>query len=281
MTIYQIDAFADKLFHGNPAAVIPLEKWIDDDLMQKIALENNLSETVFFVPVDGNSSPPNGGGGREGAVDFEIRWFTPELEINLCGHATLASAYVIFEILKWKKEKIVFNSKSGFLTVAKDTQSPPSGGFRGLMDFPSWLPEKLNEYPEELIASLGNPEIAGVYKNRDYLVELMDEDSVRKCDPDFSLMQKVDGFVMITAPGKEVDFVSRFFAPTAGIPEDPVTGSAHSQLIPFWNYKLGKNKMTAKQLSKRGGDIYCEQKEDRVIMGGKCVFYMKGEIELQ
>jgi predicted PhzF superfamily epimerase YddE/YHI9 len=148
------------------------------------------------------------------------------------------------------------------------------------MDFPSWKPEKINEYPDALLASLGNPEIAGVYKYRDYLVELNNEETVRKCQPDFTLMKKAGEKVIITAPGKGVDFVSRFFAPTAGVDEDPVTGSAHSQLIPFWSYKLGKEKMRAKQLSKRGGDIYCEQKGDRVIMGGKCVFYMKGEIKL-
>jgi PhzF family phenazine biosynthesis protein len=261
MTLYQVDAFTDKLFHGNPAAVIPLDKWIDDELMQKIAMENNLSETVFFAP-----------SGNHG-IDYDIRWFTPELEINLCGHATLASAYVLFNILGYKKSQINFHSQSGRLNVCKEKDMI-------LLDFPSWPPEKMNEYPNELIASLGNPEILGVYKNRDYVVELIDENAVKKCNPDFSLMQKANGFIMITAPGKEVDFVSRFFAPAGGIPEDPVTGSAHSQLIPFWSYKLGKNKMTAKQLSKRGGDIYCENKGDRVIMGGNCVFYMKGEIHI-
>jgi predicted PhzF superfamily epimerase YddE/YHI9 len=148
------------------------------------------------------------------------------------------------------------------------------------MDFPSWVPERITEYPDILLASLGNPEIAGVYKNREYIVELMDEEAVKKCKPDFSLMRKVDKMVIITAPGKKIDFVSRFFAPNSGIDEDPVTGSAHSQLIPFWSSKLGKNKMTARQLSERGGDIYCEQKGDRVIMGGQCVFYMKGEISI-
>ena len=163
LTLYQIDAFANKLFGGNPAAVIPLKKWLPDELMQQIALENNLSETVFFVASE-----------KKG-VDYDIRWFTPEVEINLCGHATLASAYVVFEILKKKKKKVAFDSKSGQLIVMKDLQSPPSGGFRGLMDFPSWKPERINDYPKELIASLGNPEIAGVYKNRDCLIELLDE----------------------------------------------------------------------------------------------------------
>ncbi|MCY7311002.1 MAG: PhzF family phenazine biosynthesis protein [Chitinophagaceae bacterium] len=262
LTLYQVDAFTNKLFGGNPAAVIPLKKWIDDELMQKLAMENNLAETVFFVP------------SKTKKIDFDIRWFTPAFEINLCGHATLASAHVIFEILKTKKKKVVFDSKSGLLTVTKKKNLLE-------MDFPSWAPERITEYPDELLACLGNPEIAGVYKNREYLVELMNEEAISNCNPDFLLMKKVDKMVIITAPGKGIDFVSRFFAPTSGIDEDPVTGSAHSQLIPFWSEKLGKAKMTAKQLSQRGGDIYCEQKGERVIMGGECVFYMKGQIEIQ
>ncbi len=262
LTLYQADAFTNHLFGGNPAAVIPLKKWIPDELMQQLALENNLSETVFFVPSENKSA------------DYDIRWFTPEVEINLCGHATLASAFVLFEILKKKKKKIVFSSKSGLLTVRKNRDI-----FE--MDFPSWKPERITDYPAELLASLGNPEIAGVYRYRDYLVELNNEETLKKIQPDFTLMKKVIEKVIITAPGKEVDFVSRFFAPTAGVDEDPVTGSAHSQLIPFWSYKLGKEKMIAKQLSKRGGDIFCEQKGERVIMGGQCVFYMKGEIEIR
>ncbi len=261
LTLYQVDAFTNKLFGGNPAAVIPLKKWIPDEMMQQLAMENNLAETVFFVP------------SKNKKTDFDIRWFTPALEINLCGHATLASAYVIFEILKTKKRKVVFDSKSGLLTVTKKKELLE-------MDFPSWPPERITEYPEELLASLANPEIAGVYKNREYMVELINQEAVKKCDPDFSLMKKVDRMVIITSPGKQVDFVSRFFAPTSGIDEDPVTGSAHSQLIPFWSNKLGKKKMIAKQLSKRGGEIYCEQKGERVIMGGRCVFYMKGEISI-
>lgn len=266
LTLYQIDVFTDKIFGGNPAAVVPLKKWLPDDMMQRLAMENNLSETVFFFPSE-----------KKG-VDYDIRWFTPELEINLCGHATLASAYVIFEIVKEKKKKVVFDSKSGHLTVLKDLKG--SNGFRGLMDFPSWKPEKINDYSDELIASLGNPEIVAVYKHRDILVELPDEEAVKKIQPDFTLMKKTGEKVIITAPGKEVDFVSRFFAPTAGVDEDPVTGSAHSQLIPFWSEKLGKQKMTAKQLSKRGGDIYCEQNGERVTIGGQCAFYMKGEFRV-
>jgi PhzF family phenazine biosynthesis protein len=262
LTLYQVDAFTNQLFGGNPAAVIPLKKWISDGLMQQLAIENNLSETVFFVP------------SKTKVADYDIRWFTPGFEINLCGHATLASAYVIFEILKAKKKKVVFSSKSGLLMVTKSKK-------KLLMDFPSCKPEKLTAYPDTLLASLSNPEIAGVYQNREYMVELMNEEAVKNCKPDFSLMRKLDKMVIITAPGNKTDFVSRFFGPTAGIDEDPVTGSAHSQLIPFWSEKLRKKKMNAKQLSQRGGDIYCEQVNDkRVIMGGSCVFYMKGEIFL-
>ena len=258
MTIYQVDAFAEKLFCGNPAAVIPLEEWPSDEMMQLIAMENNLAETAFFVPR---------------GSDFSIRWFTPALEIDLCGHATLASAYILYHHLGYKSPRVTFHSKSGPLHVTRK-------GELLLMDFPSWMPERKEEYPPELIKALGDPEITGVYRNRDWLVELNDEAAVKKINPDFTLLKKAGAMVIITAPGKNVDFVSRFFAPTAGIDEDPVTGSAHSQLIPFWSYKLGKNVMQAKQLSRRGGDIYCEQNGERVIMGGKCAFYMKGEINV-
>lgn len=259
LNLYQIDAFTDKLFSGNPAAVIPLKKWIPVELMQKLAMENNLAETVFFVPSEKKEA------------DYDIRWFTPVLEINLCGHATLASAFVIFTILKEKKKSVVFSSKSGLLTVKNKKNVL-------LMDFPSWKPEMVKEYPEGLKEALGVNEIVAVYKNRDLLVELNKEDDVVNATPDFTVLKKMGEKVIITSPGKKVDFVSRFFAPVAGIDEDPVTGSAHSQLIPFWSEKLGKTLLTAKQLSERGGDIYCEQNGDRVIMGGNCVFYMKGEI---
>jgi PhzF family phenazine biosynthesis protein len=261
LTLYQIDAFANKIFGGNPAAVIPLEQWLDAPLMQQIALENNLSETVFFVPA------------ANGIADFEIRWFTPEVEINLCGHATLASAYVLYNILGYQKPAIRFSSMSGILQVSREEDLI-------CLDFPSWKPERLDIYPSELSAMIGHAEIVGVYKYRDMLVELVNEEAVRNCDPDFSLMKKHVDKMIITAPGKKVDFVSRFFAPGAGIDEDPVTGSAHSQLIPFWSEKLGKNEMHALQLSKRGGELWCEQRGDRVLMKGKGVFYMKGEIFL-
>jgi len=260
LTLYQIDAFTSKLFGGNPAAVIPLQNWLDTELMQRIALENNLSETVFFVPA------------LKDEADYEIRWFTPEVEINLCGHATLASAYVLFTTLDFSKPEIKFSCKSGILKVKKD-------GDLIIMDFPSWKPERLDIYPNDLSKILGNQEIVGVYQYRDILIELVNEDAVKNCMPDFSLMKKHIDKMIITAPGKEVDFVSRFFAPGAGIDEDPVTGSAHSQLIPFWSEKLNKNKMHALQLSKRGGEIWCEQlNAERVTMAGNAVFYMKGEI---
>jgi len=259
MTLYQIDAFTDKLFCGNPAAVIPLEKWLDEKLMQQIAMENNLSETVFFVPSLNKTS------------DFEIRWFTPEVEINLCGHATLASAHVLFNILNFDKPEIRFSSLSGILKVTRENDLI-------CMDFPSWKPERLDIYPDELSVILDHAEIVGVYKHRDILVELLNEDVVKNCSPDFSLMKKYIDKMIITAPGKNVDFVSRFFAPGAGIDEDPVTGSAHSQLIPFWAEKLNKNNLHALQLSTRGGEIWCEKNGDRVLMKGKAVYYMKGEI---
>ncbi len=261
LTLYQVDAFTDKLFGGNPAAVVPLKKWLPDRLMQQLAMENNLAETVFFVP------------SVKKEADYDIRWFTPALEINLCGHATLASAFVIFEILKTKKKSVTFDSKSGLLDVKKKKDLL-------LMNFPSWKPEKIDDYPGDLKSALGISEIVGVYKFRDMLVELNQEQDVKNATPDFTLLKKMGEKVIITAPGKEVDFVSRFFAPIAGIDEDPVTGSAHSQLIPFWSEKLGKQVMNARQLSSRGGDIYCEQKGDRVTMGGRCVYYMKGEFKV-
>jgi PhzF family phenazine biosynthesis protein len=262
LSIYQVDAFTNKLFHGNPAAIIPLEGWLEDDMMQRIAMENNLAETAFFVPSE-----------QEG-IDFDIRWFTPAIEINLCGHATLGSAWVIFNKLEYKKEQINFSCKSGKLVVDR----------RGdviQMDFPSWKPERFDDYPEEVLTALNVGEIVGIYIHRDILIELETEDAVRKCTPDFSLLKETGYKAIITAPGNNgVDFVSRFFAPTAGIDEDPVTGSAHSQLIPFWAEKLNKKKMFAKQLSQRGGELECKWWGDRVTMSGQCVFYMQGEISV-
>lgn len=261
-TLYQIDAFTNKLFGGNPAAVVPLNEWMDETLMQKLAFENNLSETAFVCAA------------KDAAYDFGIRWFTPQVEINLCGHATLASAFVLFNYLNFPKNEISFGSESGILKVKKNNSFIE-------MDFPSWKPEPFNEDTSALSKALGNADIAGIYKNRDLLLLLKDEDDVQNCTPDFSLIKQTGYKIIITAPGKNVDFVSRFFAPTVGVDEDPVTGSAHSQLIPFWSTKLNKTTMKALQLSKRGGTIYCELKGDRVMIGGDCVFYMKGEFDIQ
>ena len=259
LTLYQVDAFTNKLFGGNPAAVIPLEDWIADDLMQKIALENNLSETVFFVPA---------------GEDYDIRWFTPAAEINLCGHATLASAFVLYHFLKFNQEKIIFHSKSGQLEVEKREDIY-------VMDFPAWKPERIYNYPGNLRDGLGVKEILAIYKSRDLLVLLESEKDVRNAKPNFTAIKKWNEKAIITAPGTDdVDFVSRFFAPSVGIDEDPVTGSAHSQLIPFWSETLKKKEMHAKQLSPRGGELWVTYSGDRVTMAGQCVFYMKGEIEI-
>jgi PhzF family phenazine biosynthesis protein len=259
--LYQIDAFTNHLFGGNPAAVIPLEQWISDSLMQRLAMENNLSETVFFVP------------STSADADYEIRWFTPLSEINLCGHATLASAYVLFHVMGFGFPAIRFQSKSGILTVTKNAEKIS-------MDFPAWKPEPLTTWPEELATALGIISITSVHKYRDYLVEVADENMVLLCQPDFTLLKKLGQKVILTAKGNKADFVSRFFAPAVGVDEDPVTGSAHAQLIPYWAEKLGKKTLFARQLSKRGGELWCEHLGDRITMAGQCVFFMKGEIDL-
>lgn len=259
LSLYQIDAFTNKLFGGNPAAVIPLKEWLADNLMQNIAQENNLSETVFFVPKN------------EG---FHIRWFTPELEIDLCGHATLAAAFVLYNFLNYKKNKIHFYSQSGELIVENIEEKLQ-------LNFPARMPERINEYPEILLTGLGIKEHLGVYKSRDYVVELATYKEILDVKPNMALLDQIDVIgIMVTAPGLDCDFVSRFFCPNCGIPEDPVTGSAHSTLIPFWAEKLNKNKLHAKQLSQRGGELWCENIGDRVTMSGNCVFYMKGEIKV-
>jgi PhzF family phenazine biosynthesis protein len=256
LTIYQVDAFTNKVFGGNPAAICPLEEWLDAELMQKIALENNLSETAYFVK-------------RE---DFyEIRWFTPTYEIDLCGHATLASAYVIFEILKLETDKIKFVShKSGELFVEKK-------GDLLVLDFPS-RPVQKAEAPIGLIEAIGK-QPKEVFKARDYFVVYENEQEVLDISPDFTALLKIDahGFI-VTAKGDSSDFVSRFFAPEVGVFEDPVTGSAHCNLIPFWAERLGKTELFGRQISARGGELFCELNGDRVKIGGRAVLYLKGEI---
>lgn len=263
LTIYQVDAFAEKVFGGNPAAIIPLQNWIDDELMQKIAMENNLSETAFIVATEGASES-----------SYHIRWFTPTLEIDLCGHATLASAYIIKTFLEPHVQEIAFTTqKAGKLkTYIKE----------GLytLDFPSRRPVAC-EAPRQLLQSLGNTAIVEVLRSRDYFVVLPNEDAVLNMEPDFNLMKELDTTgVIITAKGQSADVVSRCFYPVAGIDEDPVTGSAHCNIVPYWAEKLGTTKLFAKQLSKRGGDLWCELKGDRVLMSGHCALFMKGELSI-
>ena len=259
LTIYQIDAFAESVFKGNPAAVVPLEDWIDDTLMQQIAMENNLSETAFAVKTD---------------AGYHIRWFTPEYEIDLCGHATLATAYVIKNFLEPHIQEISFTTqKAGELrAIAKD----------GLytLDFPARMPEPC-EVPEKLLACLGVSTAVEVLRSRDYFVVLPNEEAVCNVEPDYTLMSSLDTIgVIVTAKGHEADAVSRCFYPGAGIPEDPVTGSAHCNIVPYWSEKLGKTKLFCRQLSPRGGDLQCELAGDRVLMSGKCVLFLQGEINL-
>lgn len=266
LTIYQADAFTDNVFGGNPAAVIPLQNWIDEELMQKIAMENNLSETAFFVKQSAIESS------REGA--YHIRWFTPSLEIDLCGHATLASAYVIKTFLESHVQEIVFTTEK-----AGELKTSIKEGLYTL-DFPARNPVA-TEVPEALLESLGITTVVEVLRSRDYFVVLPNEEAVANAEPDFQLMKELDGTgVIITAKGQSADVVSRCFYPKAGIPEDPVTGSAHCNIIPYWCGKFGTNKFFAKQLSARGGDLWCELKGDRVLMSGKCVLFMTGELAI-
>jgi PhzF family phenazine biosynthesis protein len=255
--IYQIDAFTNEQFKGNPAAVCPLNKWIEDDLMQKVAAENNLSETAFFVKKD------NG---------YELRWFTPKGEIDLCGHATLASAYVIYTYLDKNLKNIKFTTKSGLLEVSKE-------GSLFTLAFPSREGEKCDT-PEALIKGLGKVP-KEVYKSRDYMAVFDTEQDILSLELNMDELKKLDGFgVIVTAKGKEVDFVSRFFAPKAGVEEDPVTGSAHCTLVPYWKNKLNKNEFVALQLSERGGKLYCTDLGETVKMSGEAVAYLEGFINI-
>jgi len=262
LNIFQVDAFTRSPFGGNPAAVVPLDAWLPDDVMHNIAQENNLSETAFFV---------------RNADVFEIRWFTPTFEIDLCGHATLASAFVIFDVLKLETKTIRFHShKSGDLSVEKN-------GDVLTLDFPS-RPVSPVEAPDGLFDAIGGTPNE-VFKARDYFLVFETEQDVLDLKPNFSALHdiaallKIDahGFI-VTAPGDSSDFVSRFFAPEVGVFEDPVTGSSHCNLIPFWAERLGKTEMFARQVSARGGELFCELAGDRVKIGGNAVLYMRGEI---
>lgn len=256
--VYQIDAFANKTFEGNPAAICPLQDWLPDETMQSISEENNLSETAFFVPT-GNG--------------FHIRWFTPVAEVDLCGHATLASAYVIFTFLGFDGSTINFESKSGLLKVERKESLL-------VMDFPSQAPVPC-QIPEEIKKAFAHKPIACL-KAEDYIVVFRDEDEVASAQPDLAALSKLDSRgVVITAKSSEYDFVVRFFAPKFGIAEDPVTGSAYTQLIPYWSNILGADKLHARQVSCRGGEVFCEALGNRVKIAGKAVKYLAGEIEIK
>jgi PhzF family phenazine biosynthesis protein len=259
LDIYQIDAFASRPFTGNPAAVVPLDKWLPDDVMLDIAMENNLAETAYFVKSE------NG---------YDLRWFTPSVEMDLCGHATLASAFLIFEHLGTSESTLRFQTRSGELTVEKK-----DGKY--VLDFPSRA-GVATEAPAGMIEALGGAAPKEIYKSRDYMLVYESEADVLAIKPDFNSLMKADKHaVIVTAPGDSSDFVSRFFAPELGVPEDPVTGSAHCTLIPYWADRLGKNELFARQVSQRGGEIYCELIGDRVKMAGDAVLYLKGEIYIE
>ncbi|MCH8874139.1 PhzF family phenazine biosynthesis protein [candidate division KSB1 bacterium] len=254
---YQIDAFTNKVFGGNPAAICPLENWLPDETMQAIAAENNLAETAFFVKM---------------GDDFELRWFTPEMEVDLCGHATLASGHVLFNHLDFKPNQINFHTKSGILKVSRTTDLLS-------MEFPSRKP-LATETPQQLVDGLGRRP-AEVLKSRDYFAVFQNEQEVLSIQPDFNILEQLDCLgIIITAAGQTSDFVSRFFAPRAGIPEDPVTGSAHCSLVPYWSEKLHKKDLHALQLSKRRGELFCQDLGERVSISGNAVTFATGTIYL-
>lgn len=257
LKIYQVDAFASNAFEGNPAAVCPLTEWLDDELLQKIAEENNLSETAFFVMSE---------------QSIHLRWFTPMEEVDLCGHATLATAYVLYEYLGFTKSEVTFITKSGELVVSKNAQ-----GFS--MDFPTSMPQTVKA-SSALLKGLGiNTLPKQVMAAFDYIVVLNSEEEVRKLTPDFSKWLDLDlRGVVVTAEGNKADFVSRSFFPKLRVNEDPVTGSAHCELAPYWEKELAKSKLTGAQVSKRGGTVLCEVKAERVVLTGTAVGYMVGEI---
>jgi PhzF family phenazine biosynthesis protein len=252
---YQVDAFTDRVFAGNPAAVCPLESWLDDAVLQGIAAENNLAETAFFVP-------ENGG--------FHLRWFTPTCEAELCGHATLASGYIVMNKLQRGADQIRFRAQAGELRVTRD-------GDLYALDFPSRKPQRI-EPPKDLVEALG-AEPLEVWKARDHLALYSTEAQVRGLRPDFAKLAKVDIYAaIITARGETPDFVSRFFAPARGINEDPVTGSAHCTLIPFWSERLGKKELRAVQVSPRSGELFCEDRGERVRIAGRATLFAEGKI---
>jgi PhzF family phenazine biosynthesis protein len=265
LPLYWIDAFTDKIFHGNPAAVVPLTEWLPDETMQRIAFENGISETAFFVPAPST----------EATNRFHLRWFTPEVEVDLCGHATLATAFALFNELGLTGDVVTFDSRSGPLTVTRR-------GKLLALDFPS-RPATTHEAPADLVRGLKlKPEFLARTHNS-WLCVYADAKIVGELQPDFLALKLVQpGRFIVTAPGAsgDCDFVSRFFAPDAGVPEDPVTGSSHSVLIPYWAQRLGKNQLHARQISARGGELFCEFRGERVGIGGHAALYLRGEIRV-
>lgn len=257
--IFHVDAFTDRPFHGNPAAVCPLENWLDDDLLRSVAAENNLSETAYFVP--------NGDA-------FDLRWFTPRQEVQLCGHATLASAFVLFNILQPERRSVRFETRSGPLSVTRSTD-------RVSMDFPALVTWVCSKPPEPLIRGLNRDvQDFSVYQLKDnYFVILNSEEQVRELRPNLALFEQLHpAGVCVTAPGCDCDFVSRYFAPSYGIPEDPVTGSTHCSLVPYWAERLGKKEFHARQVSERGGELWCALADHRVTIEGKAVLTIQGTL---
>jgi PhzF family phenazine biosynthesis protein len=258
LPIYQVDAFTSELFRGNPAAVVPLEKWLDDKTLQNIAAENNLAETAFFVKEDDN---------------YNIRWMTPTTEVPLCGHATLASGFVFFNFIEKELESVKFMSASGELIVERN-------GDLFTLDFPSNKPKQI-EISDTIIKCFDKRPLEALINGFYVLIIFDSEEYVRNFIPNFELLKLVhDHGVIISSKGKEVDFVSRMFAPNDGINEDPVTGSSHTVLVPYWSEKLGKKNFRAHQVSKRGGELFCQDAGERIKISGKAALYMKGTIFL-
>lgn len=261
--LYQVDAFTDSVFAGNPAAVCPLGEWLPEATMQAVAAENNLSETAFFV------ARPDG--------DFDLRWFTPKIEVDLCGHATLASGHVVLRHLEPTRDEVAFHTRSGRLAVARD-------GERLVMNFPSQPPGQVDDAAllAEVSEALGRAP-SHLYASHTIMAVFDHHSQVADLKPDFAKVARLEiPYVIATAPGdgEDVDFVSRFFAPAAGIDEDPVTGSAHTLMTPYWVGRLGRNPLVARQISERGGTLWCELKGDRVSIAGHATDYMRGEITI-
>jgi PhzF family phenazine biosynthesis protein len=258
--IFQVDAFADRPFRGNPAAVCPLDRWPEDEVLQAIAEENNLSETAYLVPRDG---------------DFELRWFTPDTEVELCGHATLASAYVVLRYMEGNRDSVRFHSAGGTLDVRRD-------GDLLRMDFPADPPTPVDP-PPELAVGLGR-EPEEVLAGRDWMAVYPDEDAVRGLEPEMRILRELERRgVIATAPADEgsgADFVSRFFAPKVGVPEDPVTGSAHCALAPYWAGRLEEDELRGRQISRRGGEVACTLRGERVELAGSATLYLEGWIRV-